>query len=184
MSDDGFERLRMVLRRASAVGVGCHYWCVPEYGVPVEHLEVLGLAKPIKTQVPKCEYPGCNLLDACRHRTMFADKAPGIAGRKFRLTPVGIGAAESTAELAAQIGERPLARRILDAVAAAPEPLTGFGLYWRLLEPELEELAATGEEPVPRLSRPAVRFYLDLLIAAGWLREDPADGLIRRVDSN
>ena len=179
MSEDGFERLRMVLRRASAVGVGCHYWCVPEFGVPVEHLEVLGLAKPIKTQVPKCEDHGCHLLDACRHRTMFADKAPGIAGRKFRLTPAGIDAAESTAELAAQIRERPLARRILDAVAAAPEPLTGFALYWRLLEPELDEQAEMGQPPVPPLSRPAVRFYLDLLLAAGHVREDSVDGTLR-----
>ena len=177
---DAFERLRAVLDRANAVGVGCHYWSQPEYGVPAEQLAELGLAKPINARIPTCEDHGCHLLQTCRHRVMFAEAQPGRAGRKFRLTSEGTSAAESTAELAARIGELPLARRILEAVADTG-PLSGFTLYWRLLEPELAELAETGQLPAPRLSRPAVRFYLDLLIDAGRLREDPEDGTIHRL---
>ena len=174
---DGFERLRMVLERAEAVGVGCHYWSLPEYGVPIEHLELLGLARPVRQRIPACEEHGCHLLDSWRHRAVFADQVPGRAGRKFRLTPLGVGTIDSTAELAERVAELPLARRILDVLSDAG-PLTGFALYWRLLEPELAELAETGQLPVPPPSRPAVRFYLDLLLAAGRVREDPRDGTL------
>ena len=175
---DAFERLRAVLDRANAVGVGCHYWSQPEYGVPAEQLAELGLAKPINARIPTCEDHGCHLIQSCRHRVIFAEARPGRTGRKFRLTPEGARAAASTAELAARIREVPPARRILDAVSEAG-PLSGFALYWRLLEPELDELARTGQRPDPPLGHPTVRLYLDLLIAAGWLREDPEDGTIR-----
>jgi hypothetical protein len=169
---EGFARLRLALKRANAVGVGCHYWSLAEYGAPVEQLELLGLAKSIKARVPTCEDHGCHLLETCRHRIVFAEARPGRSGRKFRLTPEGVAAIDSPAEIAARVAELPLARRILDMVAASPEPITGFDLYWRLLEPELDELARTGEPAVHKLTRPAVRFYLDLLIASGWLLED------------
>lgn len=175
---DAFERLRGVLARANAVGVGCHYWSLPEYGVPTEQVVELGLARPINTRIPTCEDHGCHLLATCRHRATFADAQPGRAGRKFRLAPEGVRAAESTAGLADRLCEAPLARRVLEAVSVAGA-LSPLALYWWLLEPELEELAETGERPAARLSRPALRLYLDLLIAAGWLREDPAEGTVR-----
>ena len=175
---DAFERLRRVLERANAVGVGCHYWSLPEYGVPTEQVVELGLARPINTRIPTCEDHGCHLLATCRHRATFADAQPGRAGRKFRLTPEGVRAAESTRELADRLCEVPLARRILEAVSVAGA-LSPFALYWRLLEPELDELAETSQRPAARLSRPALRLYLDLLIAAGSLREDPAEGTVR-----
>ena len=175
---DGFERLRLVLARAHAVGVGCHHWSLPEYGVPIEHLDLLGLAKAVRQRIPACEEHGCHLIESCRHRSLFADQGPGRGGRKFRLTPLGVETIDSTVELAERVGELPLARRILDVLSVAG-PQTPFALYWRLLEPELQELAETGQPPVPPLSRPAVRFYLDLLLAAGWLREDALDGTLR-----
>lgn len=180
---DSFERLHLVLRRASAVGVGCQYWSAVEYGVPAAQLKELGLARLIGANVPTCEDHGCHLIDTCRHRVVFAEKRPGIANRKFRLTPEGVGAAESTAALAARLADVPLARRILDVLAEAGEgeTLSGFDLYWRLLPPELDDLIESGQATGRRVSRPAVRFYLDLLIATGWLREDPLEGTIQRT---
>ena len=178
LGEDGFDRLRMVLKRTAAVGIGCRHWSLPEYGVPIEHLELLGLASAIKSRIPTCEEHGCHLIESCGQRALFADQGPGRAGRKFRLTPLGVDTIASTAELAARVADFPLARRILDTLSET-SPLTPFALYWRLLEPELEELAATGQPPVPPLSRPAVRFYLDLLLAAGNVCEDAVDGTLR-----
>lgn len=179
MELNGFERLRLALRRARGLGVGCHYWSHAEYGVPAEHLQVLGLAKLVHSRIPTCEEHGCHLLETCRQRVLFADKGPGRGGRKFRLTPEGVRAADSTAELATRVRNLPLARRILEAVP--PEHgISPFALYWCLLEPDLDELAQTGQHGVPRLSRPSVRFYLELLIAAGWLREE-ADGTLSQA---
>lgn len=173
---DGFVRVRQALRRAQASGVGCHYWSVPEYGAPIEHLELLGLAKTIKSRIPACEDHGCHLLESCRHRAIFAEAQAGRSGRKFQLTALGVETIESPSRLAERVAELPLARQILDLVRSAPEPLGPFTLYWRLLEPELEELAETGQLPTPKLTRASVRFYLDLLVEAGWLAEDGEAG--------
>jgi hypothetical protein len=176
---DGFVRVRQVLRRAQASGVGCHYWSVPEYGTPVEHLELLGLAKTVKSRIPACEDHGCHLLESCRHRAVFAEARAGRSGRKFRLTALGVETIDSPAGLAERVAELPLARQILELVRSASEPLSAFTLYWRLLEPELEELAETGQIPTPKLTRASVRFYLDLLVEAGWLVEDREAGTFR-----
>ena len=174
---EAFERLHGVLEVIQSVGVGCHYW-TRERGVPADQLVELGLATSIKTRVPACEEHGCHLLETCRQRALFAERGPGRAGRKVRLTEEGLAAAGSTAALAAHVAELPLARRVLDVLAEAGCPLSPFDLYWRLLEPELDELAATGQPTLPRLSRPGVSFTLDMLRSAGAVEEGPEGGLV------
>jgi hypothetical protein len=174
---EAFERLRGVLEVIQGVGVGCHYW-TRERGVPADQLVELGLATSIRTRVPPCEEHGCHLLETCRQRILFAERGPGRAGRKVRLTEEGRAAAGSTAALAAHVAELPLARRVLDVLAEAGRPLSWFELYWRLLEPELDELAATGQPALPRLSRSGVRFALDMLRSAGAVDEGQGGGLV------
>lgn len=171
-----FVRLRAALVSADAGGdsggIGCDFWTRPTLGVPVDELEALGLVKTIQTRVPLCEEHGCAVIATCPARVIFAEKQAGRAGRKFRLTALGIGIAGEPTRLADRLSEQPVAGRILAALAEAGGPLGWMELYWRLLEPELETLAETGHRPAPALSRAAVRFYLDLSIAAGLLLED------------
>ncbi len=179
---DAFGRLRAAL--ASAVsggpfgGVGCHYWTRPTLGVPADQLEVLGLVRIIRSRVPTCEEHGCAIIASCKERVVFAERGPGIGRRKFRLTPLGTQAAAEPAVLAEQIAEQPLARRILDALAGAPGGTSWPELYWRLLQPELDVLNETGQRTAPPLTRSAVRFYLDLLVAAGLASEDGVAGTV------
>jgi hypothetical protein len=179
---DAFGRLRAAL--ASAVsggasgGVGCHFWTRPTLGVPADQLEVLGLVRIIRQRVPICEEHGCAIIATCKERIVFAERGPGIGRRKFRLTPLGAQAAAEPSVLAAQIAEQPLARRILDALVDAHGRTSWLELYWRLLQSELDALAETGLRPAPPLSRSAVRFYLDLLVAAGLLSEDADTGTV------
>lgn len=182
---DAFGRLRLALASAlpggHAGGVGCHYWTRPTLGVPVDQLEGLGLVRIIRQRVPTCEEHGCALLLTCRERVVFAERGPGIGRRKFRLTPMGSQAVADPSVLAGQIAEQPLARRILEVLEGAPRRTSWLELYWRLLEPELVELEETGHRPAAPLSRPAVRFHLDLLVAAGLVLEDAASGEVAGV---
>ena len=183
---DPLERLRAALASAAAGGesggIGCHFWTNSQYGVPVDQLHLLGLVVPIKTRIPLCEEHGCALLETCPQRAIFAQKQPGRASLKFRLTEPGSRAAVEPHLVAEQLAEQPIPSLILAALAEAGGPLNWLTLYWRLLEPELSALAETGQRPIPPLSRPAVRFYLDLLVAVGLLVEDPAAGLVSLPD--
>jgi hypothetical protein len=80
--------------------------------------------------------------------------------------------------LAQQVADQPLASQILALLTEAAGPTSWLTLYWRLLEPELVALEETGQRPTPPLSRPAVRLYLDLLIAAGLMIEDAEAGRV------
>lgn len=179
---DAFGRLQAAL--ASALeggdfgGIGCHYWTRPALGVPVEQLEGLGLVRVIRTSVPRCEDHGCAIIDTCAERVTFAERKPGIGRRKFRLTALGAQAAADASILAERIAEQPLARQILDVLTEAAGPVSWPDLYWRLLQPELTELEATGQRLAAPLTRPAVRFYLDLLVTAGLVAEDAAAGTL------
>jgi hypothetical protein len=179
---DAFGRLRAALASAVAGGasdgVGCHYWTRSTHGVPADQLEVLGLATLIKTRIPACETHGCLIIATCKERVTFAENLPGRSRRKFRLTPLGVQATAEPSVLAAQIAEQPLARQILDLLAEDDPPAGWLDLYWRLLEPELAALAETGLRPDPPLTRPAVRFYLDLLVSAGLVSEDAEAGTV------
>ena len=179
---DAFGRLRAALASAlpggPSGGVGCHYWTRPTLGVPADQLEVLGLVKTITTRIPVCESHGCAIIATCTERITFADSKPGRSRRKFRLTPLGTSAAAERSVLAEQIAKQPLARRILEAVREASEPTSWFELYWRLLQPELDVLEASGLRPTPPVSRAAVRFYLDLLVTAGLISEDATSGVV------
>ena len=182
---DAFSRLRAALASAlpgsHSGGVGCHYWTRPTLGVPVEQLEALGLVRIIRQRVPACEEHGCALLLTCRERSVFAERGPGIGRRKFRLTPLGSRAAVDASILAERIAEEPLARRILELLDGAARPTSWLELYWRLLEPELVELEETGQRQASPLSRPAVRFHLDLLVAAGLVLEVAGSGEVASV---
>jgi hypothetical protein len=179
---DAFGRLQAALASARpdgpSGGVGCHYWTRPTLGVPADQLELLGLVRIIRSRVPTCEEHGCAIIATCTERRVFAERGPGIGRRKFRLTPLGTRAAAEPSVLAEQIAEQPLARRILEAVREASEPTSWFELYWRLLQPELDVLEASGLRPTPPVSRAAVRFYLDLLVTAGLISEDATSGVV------
>lgn len=182
---DAFSRLQAALSSAlpggHSGGVGCHYWTRPTLGVPVDQLEGLGLVRMIRQRIPTCEEHGCALLLTCKERAVFAERGPGIGRRKFRLTPLGSQAAIEPSILAEQIAEQPLARRILERLAGAAGPTSWLVLYWELLGPGLAELEETGQRPGAPLTRPAVRFHLDLLVAAGLLVEQPRLGLVEAV---
>ena len=182
---DAFGRLRAALASAlpggHSGGVGCHYWTRPTLGVPADQLEALGLVRIIRQRVPACEEHGCALLLTCKERVVFAERGAGIGRRKFRLTPLGSQAAHDPAILAEQIAEQPLARRILDLLGGAAPPTSWLELYWRLLEPELAVLEETGQRQASPLSRPAVRFHLELLVAAGLIVERPELGQVTAV---
>jgi hypothetical protein len=176
---DALERLRAALASAEAAGVGCHFWSQPTLGVPVDQLEALGLVQTIKTRIPLCEDHGCAIIETCAERIRFAPGHPGRAGWKFRLTTSGREAIADPRLIAARLVEQPAPAQILKVLAEVEAPLGWLDLYWRLLAPELEALAETGQRPMPPLSRPAVRFFLDLLIATGLLTEDAGAGLVR-----
>jgi hypothetical protein len=182
---DAFGRLRAALSSAVAggesSGIGCHFWTRRTHGVPVEQLESLGLVTLIKTRIPVCEAHGCAIIATCSERITFAEGLPGRANRKFRLTVLGTQAAIESSILVEQIAEQPLARQILDLLAAHGASLGWLDLYWRLLEPEFADLEETGQRPTPPLSRSAVRFYLDLLVTAGLLAEDSIAGTVQRA---
>jgi hypothetical protein len=172
------ERIAAALRRAQGYGFGCDVWAASEYGLTVAQLVALEVVVPVKTKIPACEDHGCDWIAACAHRALFADRGPGRAGRKFTLTLRGERAVEDPDALLAWVESLPLSERIVQALATADGPLSPFELYWRLLEPQLATLDA-GEKPddLP-LTRPFVRFHLDLLLAVGLVREAD-DGSLR-----
>lgn len=175
---DAFERLRAALASAGPTGIGCHFWTHPTLGVHAEHLEALGLVTTIRTRIPLCHDHGCAILDTCAERITFAEARAGRARRKFKLTQPGIQVLSDGALLRDLIAEQPLASRIVEVLAEAGGSLGWLELYWRLLEPELAVLDETGTRPAPALTRSAVRFYLDLLVAAGIVQEDAQAGRV------
>jgi hypothetical protein len=182
---DAFGRLGAALASAlpdgHSGGVGCHFWTRPMLGVPADQLEALGLVRIIRQRVPTCEEHGCALMLTCKERVVFAERGPGIGRRKFRLTPLGSQAAADPAILAQQIAEQPLARHILEMLDGTERPTSWLELYWCLLEPELAELEETGQRQGAPLSRPVVRFQLDLLEAAGLIVDGPELGQVEGV---
>ena len=178
---DAFGRLRAALASAGeGGGVGCHFWTRPTFGVPAAQLEALGLVKIIKTRVPICEAHGCAAIETCSERVSFVERKGGIGNWKFRLTVLGEQAVAQADVLARQVAAQPLADAILAALAGTGKntPTSWPALYWRLLEPELTLIEETGQRPSPPVSRSSVRLYLDLLIAAGLVQEDPAAGTV------
>jgi hypothetical protein len=175
---NGLERLRHALASAEASGVGCHYWTQPTLGVPVDQLAAFGLVQTIKQRIPLCEDHACPIVETCAERAIFAEARPGRAGLKFRLTELGRQASADPALIVANLTQQPVPARILTLLTDAGQPMSSLDLYWRLLAPELETLAETGQRPTPPLSRPAARLFLDLLIAADLLVEDIQAGTL------
>lgn len=165
-----------VLRAALAAtgdGIGCHFRLRAEVGLGTDLLAGLGLVRPIRQRIPACSEHACPLREGCRHAAIFAEARAGRSGKKFRLTPLGERALDHDhilAQVAAAVGDLPLARRVLAILADGPRSV--FALNSALLDQSLAALLADGEFGETAFERGDLAATLALLTGLGAVRDD------------
>ncbi len=160
MSPGTFGRSLEALRRVAEAGVGCDFWLGPEFGLKIGWLDRLGLAKGFRQRVPRCVEHRCHLAGICPHQRRFDVDRAGIAGRKGRLTDLGLGVAGGRVSLAEVLLADPAVQALLGRLEAGPASQFEVRRW-------LVEAAWSDGDPLAALSPPEAGWLLRLLADLG-----------------